>query len=43
MNIGKEIREIEFDDPATVPAPVEPAVTPAEEPAVVPVEEPVGV
>lgn len=37
MNIGKEIREDEFEDPNETPAPVEPA--PVEAPA----EEPVGV
>jgi hypothetical protein len=40
MDIGKEIKEVEFEDPAT------PAVAPAEAPAapvVVPQEEPVGV
>lgn len=38
-NIGKEIKEVEFEDPATVPAPAEPAtpVVPVEQP------EPVGV
>lgn len=41
MDIGKEIREVEFEDPAATPAPVEPS-TPAA-PVVVPVEEPVGV
>lgn len=38
MDIGKEIREVEFEDPAATPAPAEPAT-----PIVVPVEEPVGV
>lgn len=40
MDIGKEIREVEFEDPASTPAPAEPATpvtAPAEEPA------PVGV
>lgn len=42
MNIGKEIKEVEFEDPAATPAPAEPAVAPAE-PVTVPAEEPVGV
>jgi hypothetical protein len=45
MDIGKEIREVEFEDPAAVPAPVEPS-TPAEPvtaPAETPAEVPVGV
>lgn len=40
MNIGEEDpREVEFEDPTSVPAPVEPATAPV----TVPVEEPVGV
>ena len=35
MDIGKEIREFEFEDPNTVPAPTEPAT-----PVTVPQEEP---
>ena len=45
MDIGKEIREVEFEDPFAVPAPIEPATpaVPVEAPAEAPVEEPVGV
>lgn len=43
MDIGREIREVEFEDPATpASVPVEPAA-PAEAPVQVPQEEPVGV
>lgn len=42
MNIGEEIREVEFEDPAATPAPAEPAVAPAA-PVEAPAEEPVGV
>lgn len=41
MDIGKEIREVEFEDPAATPAPAEPAIPSA--PIQVPAEEPVGV
>jgi hypothetical protein len=42
MNIGKEIREVEFEDPGYAPAPVEPAA-PVQAPVEEPAEEPVGV
>jgi hypothetical protein len=43
MDIGKEIREVEFEDPAApASVPVVPAA-PAVEPVQVPQEEPVGV
>jgi len=42
VNIGKEIREVEFEDPEYVPASPEPA-TPVQAPAEEPAEEPVGV
>lgn len=41
MDIGKEIKEVEFEDPEATPAPAEPA-TPSV-PVTVPAEEPVGV
>lgn len=41
MDIGEPIKEVEFEDPAAVPAPAVPAVEPA--PVVVPEEQPVGV
>lgn len=40
MDIGREIREVEFEDPA---APASVPVEPAEAPVQVPQEEPVGV
>jgi hypothetical protein len=44
MDIGEPVKEVEFEDPAAVPAPAEPTTpVPVEEPVSMPVEEPVGV